>query len=469
LAGNPVSDKLMHHIFYAVWLKNSCAAHLHFNMELKKALREKKLEAKLKRFDHHKSHAVAAYYTSGFDKALVLTLDAYGSGLAGSVWLGEAGMVRKVAAFRYPNSLGLFYETLTSSLGFKPNRHEGKIVGLAAYGDPHILHDTVISRFRLKDGDFRYINGCNYLFLKNISTKFSKQNIASAYQSVLEEIMSGVTEYFSAKFGIENVAISGGVTANVKLNQRIFETKGIKNIFIFPDMGDGGTCVGGALMPFVEKGLKPYRLKDVYFGPEYSEPEMRKCLEEAGLNYERVDNIERRIAELLAQNKIVARFDGRMEFGPRALGNRSVMYQAKDPGINQWLNKQLGRTEFMPFAPVTLYEKRDMCYKNIEGAEYAAEFMTITCDCTSWMSKNCPAAVHVDNTARPQLIKRETNPGYYKILEEYYKLTGIPTVINTSFNMHEEPIVCTPFDAIRAFKLGKLHYMAMGNFLIQGE
>jgi carbamoyltransferase len=170
---------------------------------------------------------------------------------------------------------------------------------------------------------------------------------------------------------------------------------------------------------------------------------------------------------LLAAGKVVARFDGRMEYGPRALGHRSILYHAKEPAVNQWLNQRLGRTEFMPFAPATLYEHRDANYIHMKGAEYTAQFMTLTFDCTESMKRDCPAAVHVDGTARPQLVTAEGSPGFHQILTEYHKLTGIPSVINTSFNMHEEPIVCSPDDAIRAFMQGNLDYLAIGEFLVE--
>jgi carbamoyltransferase len=169
---------------------------------------------------------------------------------------------------------------------------------------------------------------------------------------------------------------------------------------------------------------------------------------------------------LLAAGKVVARFTGRMEYGPRALGHRSILYHAKEPAVNQWLNQRLGRTEFMPFAPSTLYEHRQANYKLVDGADYAAQFMTITFDCTESMKRDCPAAVHVDGTARPQLVSAEGSPSFHRLLTEYYKLTGIPSVINTSFNMHEEPIVCSPDDAIRAFLQGNLDVLAIGDFLV---
>jgi carbamoyltransferase len=177
--------------------------------------------------------------------------------------------------------------------------------------------------------------------------------------------------------------------------------------------------------------------------------------------------IEPQIARLIADGKVVARFNGRMEYGPRALGNRSILYHAMDPAVNQWLNKRLGRTEFMPFAPATLMEHASDCYLDLAGCEHAAQFMTLTFDCTEKMKQTSPAAVHVDGTARPQLVTDRSNPSFYKILKEYHALTGIPSVINTSFNMHEEPIVCTPEDGVRAFLQGNLDYLAIGDFLVE--
>jgi len=233
-------------------------------------------------------------------------------------------------------------------------------------------------------------------------------------------------------------------------------------------MGDDGLSYGAVLWKLSqENSLKPQQLKDVYLGMEYSEDEIKKAISESKLKSDYYEEIEEVIAELISKNKIVARFNGRMEHGPRALGNRSILYQAIDPAINDWLNKRLNRSDFMPFAPVTLSEYANKCYKNLEGAEYAAKFMTITFDCTDYMKKNSPAVVHVDGTARPQLVSKQDNLSYYKIVKAYHKLTGIPSIVNTSFNMHEEPIVCTPEDAIRSFKEGHLDYLAIGNYLIK--
>jgi carbamoyltransferase len=207
-------------------------------------------------------------------------------------------------------------------------------------------------------------------------------------------------------------------------------------------------------------------LENVYYGPEYTEAEIARALGEKGLAFERLDDIEDRVAELLTADHIIGRFDGRMEYGPRALGNRSVLYPAREPEVNQWLNHQLGRTEFMPFAPAALAGEAHRLFKNLQGCEKTAEFMTITFDCTDEMSRMCPAAVHVDGTARPQLVSERTNPSFHRILRAFHERTGIPALINTSFNMHEEPIVCSPADAVQAFLTGNIDYLAIGPFLV---
>ena len=284
---------------------------------------------------------------------------------------------------------------------------------------------------------------------------------------MLETIATNYIRYYVQKTGIDSVVLAGGVVANVKMNQRIFEIEGIQRLFAYPNMGDGGCGTGAAFLASGDslKDVPPY--SNVYFGPDYSEQRIIKDLDAAGLLYEYIGPIEKRVAQLIHEGRVVARFNGRMEYGPRALGNRSILYRASEPEVNQWLNQRLGRTEFMPFAPATLFEERHQCYHNMDGADYAAQFMTLTFDCTDFMKKSCPAAVHVDGTARPQLVKKEVNPSYYEILREYHRLSGVPSVINTSFNMHEEPIVNTPDDAIRAFLQGNIDYLAIGNLLVR--
>jgi carbamoyltransferase len=449
------------------WGREATAFHLRWQQELESALGDLDLQPKLRRVEHHRAHAANAYYTSGFDEALIVTLDGYGSGLAGSINVGRGGQIERLHGLEYPHSLGTFYEMVTSALGFTPSRHEGKIVGLAAYGDPAVLGDILRSRFVQSNGGFRIVETNNVYFARLLANQFPKIDVAAAYQRVLEEVATNYVSQYIKKTGLRNLVLSGGVVANVKLNQRLRDIPGVDGIFIHPNMGDGGCGTGAALLEFAGQPATMKRLNDVYLGPQFTGDQMVDALKRAQLPFTEYRPIEPKIAMLLAAGKVVARFDGRMEYGPRALGHRSILYHAKEPAVNQWLNQRLGRTEFMPFAPATLFEHRDANYLHIKGAEYAAQFMTITFDCTESMKRDCPAAVHVDGTARPQLVSAESSPGFHRILTEYYKLTGIPSVINTSFNMHEEPIVCTPDDAVRAFLQGNLDYLAMGNFLVE--
>jgi len=449
------------------WGRDAAKFHSQWHQQLEAGLAEVGLGGKLKRVEHHLSHSANAFYTSGFDQALIVTLDGYGSGLAGSINVGRDGKIERIHGLEYPHSLGTFYESVTSALGFKPSRHEGKIVGLAAYGDPEVLGDILRKRFVFQNGGFRIVETNNVYFARLLAAQFPKIDVAAAYQRVLEEVAVKYVSQYVKKTGLRNLVLSGGVVANVKLNQRLRGIDGIDSIFIHQNMGDGGCGTGAALAEFAGSAPTRQRVKDVYFGPEYTSAEIVDALKRAQLPFTHYPSIEPKIAMLLAAGKVVARFDGRMEYGPRALGNSSILYHAKEPAVNQWLNQRLGRTEFMPFAPATLYEHRDANYLNIKGGEYAAEFMTLTFDCTESMKRDCPAAVHVDGTARPQLVSAENSPSFHKILTEYHKLSGIPTVINTSFNMHEEPIVCSPDDAIRAFMQGNLDYLAIGEFLVE--
>jgi carbamoyltransferase len=453
----------------AQWGKDAAVFHRKWNDELDSALNELGLADRLQRVEHHDSHAANAYYTSGFDEALIVSLDGYGSGLAGAVSVGRGGNIERLHSLQYPHSLGTFYESVTSALGFKPSRHEGKIVGLAAYGDPAVLEDVLLARFDQQDGNFRILESNNLYFSRLLATEFPKVDVAAAYQRVLERVACNYVGYYVRKTGVANLVLSGGVVANVKLNQRLKELPGVQKIFIHPNMGDGGCGTGAAFAAFPTAARAQFNraIPNVFLGPCFSEQQIASALSSAQLPFTKYSPIEPRIASLIAAGKVVARFAGRMEYGPRALGNRSILYHAKEPAVNQWLNQRLGRTEFMPFAPATLYEKRHDCYKNVDGGEHAATFMTLTFDCTDSMKRDSPAAVHVDGTARPQLVSETSNPSFYKVLSEYYRITGIPSVINTSFNMHEEPIVCTPEDAIRAFLQGNLDYLAIGDFLVE--
>ncbi len=427
--------------------------------------------------DHHFAHACSAYCTSGLRDATVITMDGAGDNASSRVYLVKDGRFRKLWNVDSFDSLGNYYAYVTHLCGFKAQKHEGKITGLAAYGKP--AYADILRRFITYE-DGRTVNKGQVFYwaavkaLENaLPAHFNKEDLASSVQTVLEDLGGAYVRDWVSKSGCGHVALAGGVFANVKFNQRIHELDNVQSLFIHPGMGDEGLAVGAAYAYMVRTGgdlegaTPTTAITDVYLGPGYHEREIESAVHRSGLNAEHLPDIERRVAELLAQGHVVARFDGRMEYGPRALGNRSILYQATDPSVNDWLNQRLQRTEFMPFAPATLREYADQCYEGLEGARCPAKFMTITFNCTEWMKKHCPAVVHVDGTARPQLIDRDSNPSYYRIVDEYRQLTGLPSVINTSFNMHEEPIVCSPSDAIRAFEDGRLDYLAMGNFLLK--
>ncbi|MEE4311951.1 MAG: carbamoyltransferase C-terminal domain-containing protein [candidate division KSB1 bacterium] len=435
--------------------------------------------ARFHRVEHHLAHASAPYFTCEHDKALIISSDYWGDFACVMVSIAQGEKVKVVSRSFFPHSPGHYYASITKWMGFRANRHEGKIVGLAAYGDAESPAYDEIKDMFVCDGlkiIAPYMIGKMWhhkmpvfknCMMKRLKEKYSREDLAAVFQRRFEEVFVELVRNCFNKYHIENLLLVGGSFANVKLNQRVFEVDGIKSIYVFPNMSDGGISAGAALnFDICDNGGSRNCLQDVYFGPAFSDREMEEALDEQHLTYTYERDIEKKIAKLLMDKKVVARFDGRMEFGPRALGNRSILYTAEDPTVNDWLNKKLKRTEFMPFAPVTLSDHAHECYQNLSGAEYTARFMTITFDCTDYMKKASPATVHVDGTARPQLISKEQNPGYFRILEEYFKLTGIPSIINTSFNMHEEPIVCSPRDAVRSFMQGHLDYLAMGRFLV---
>jgi carbamoyltransferase len=422
--------------------------------------------------NHHYAHAACAYYTSGFEDALVVTLDGGGDGASSHVYEVRNGRFRRLNEVSSYDSLGNYYAYITAVCGFKAQKHEGKITGLAAYGEPRYL-DVLEDLISHRDGHIRNVGKLVFrsalpAIKERLPRNYRREDLAASVQVHSERIVADYIGHWLRRTGLRDVALAGGVFANVKINQRVHEIENVERVFVYPAMDDGGLAVGAALLTcHGGQAAVPAALSHVYLGPEYGDRAIEKLLAATDFPHRYCDNVEPEIARLLAEGHVVARFNGCMEYGPRALGNRSILYTPTDPSVNEWLNKDLKRTEFMPFAPSTLYEEAHRCYEALEGAETPARFMTITFQCTDWMRKRCPGVVHLDGTARPQLVRREDNPSYYAIIDEFRRLTGLPTVINTSFNIHEEPIVCSPEDAIRAFRIGHLDYLAMGNVLVR--
>jgi carbamoyltransferase len=441
-------------------------------------------------FDHHTCHAASAYYPSGFDEAEVVTVDGVGDAFSSRFFHARGGVLEpRHEYFHTEFPLGHNYEFVTALLGFHPHRHAGKVTGLAGHGKPDAALirklDAWIAEIWSADrgrpyffmlhsqhgstaGDPAYEQAIRELreTRQRRFGDYSDADIAGAIQHVLEREVTLAIEKHIPRIDGQPICLAGGVFANVKLNKLVKEM-GFGKIFVQPAMGDCGLAFGAPLLALVEQGLRPYRLESVYLGPEPGEAEMERAIRDAGLAFRRLDPVEPEIARLLADGRVVARFNGRMEFGPRALGNRSILYHCGDASVNDWLNKRLDRTEFMPFAPATIEDEAAAAYVGLAGAEHTAEFMTIIFDCHERFRKECPAAVHVDGTARPQIVREATNPSFHRVLEEYRKLTGVGTVVNTSFNMHEEPIVCSPEDGVRSFLQGHLDYLAMGPFLVE--
>ena len=442
--------------------------------------------------DHHTCHAASAYYPSGFDEAEVVTVDGVGDTYSSRFFHGKGGrLTPRAQLFHTAFPLGHNYEFVTTLLGFHPHRHAGKVTGLAGHG--RVEPKLVALMDAWTDEIWSARKGRPYFFmlhsqhgetkgdahfeaavreLRETRTQrfgdWSNAELAAGIQHILEREVSRLIASNVPRIDGQPIALAGGVFANVKLNKLVKEM-GFGKIFVQPAMGDGGLAFGGPLMALAESqgSLAPYRLEHVYLGPDYDDAAIERALRAASLPVRRFDAVEPEIARLLADGRVVARFNGRMEFGPRALGNRSILYHCSDPDVNDWLNKRLERTEFMPFAPATIEDEAEASFPGLAGAEHAAEFMTIIFDCSDDFRASCPAAVHVDGTARPQIVRKATNPSFHRILEEYRKLTGVGTVVNTSFNMHEEPIVCSPEDAVRAFLLGHLDYLAIGSYVVE--
>jgi carbamoyltransferase len=437
----------------------------------------KRIGKPTKIYSHHHCHAATAYYGSGWKDCFVITADGWGEDGSHTFYQckNEKNVKKAFNKISFSNtidSLGYFYGSITKALGFIPHRHEGKILGLAAYKKkPKSLNfikkmisfDPIQKCFKGNIESGTYLADFDNPFLISLLKKYSKKDIASATQITLENVF---LQHIKELEGNNRLAVAGGLFANVKLNQKINESKKIKEIYVFPNMGDGGLSVGSAWLAHHEITKKyPHKPKTMYLGYKISKQKSLSLLKIFGLKHKEFKNINRKIAELLANKKIVARCSGRMEFGPRALGNRSILYEANDKKINKWLNKKLKRTEFMPFAPITKFENANEFFEQTNSL-FSSQFMTITSNCTKKMISQAAAAVHVDLTARPQLVKKEINSDLYEILDEYEKITGNKNLINTSFNMHEEPIVCNENDAIRAFLESKIDFLVLNDLLI---
>lgn len=435
-------------------------------------------------YAHHFVHAALAGYYSGNGECAVVTVDGVGDrDESHASWLYSHGRLECLhETTGKSNSAGLFYEAITKQLGFRPLRHEGKVLGLAAFGNPDILYASFRRALHLSPDSVTLKSdfdggqpplGSRFDYLKSFVDRHTREDVAAAAQKVLEDAVVPLVRNLVASTGQKRIALNGGVFANVKLNQRIAALPEVESVFVFPGMSDTGNSVGAALLlaSRLQPGLLGDKvpLQDVCLGPCYSNEDIRAELSRVGLSHEFLDSddLVEHAAEAIHAGLVVGWFQGRMEFGPRALGNRSMIARPTDANINKSLNDRLDRTEFMPFAPSVLAEAADDIFLGVENVRHTAEFMTITLNVKPEWRTRIPAVVHVDGTARPQLVRQDRNPLYHQVISRYHQLSGIPLVLNTSFNAHEEPIVCSPAEAIRALIDDRIDVLAIGSFWVR--
>jgi carbamoyltransferase len=386
-----------------------------------------------------------------------------GDGLCLTAWSGEKGRMRQIGKMPYPHSYGLLYSTITGYLGFRPFRHEGKLTGLAALGDKsNIGVDFPFSgEFPNRKSTVRYpLHG----WLSRLDGH-RREDICAWLQAGLEDDLAQIISHYLRSSGHSRLAVAGGVFANVRLNQIITERCDILDLFVFPNMGDAGLSVGAAQLMGTERwewGVQ--RLEHVFLGADTVDSDIEKALQDSGLNYCRREDRAKLAAAFLADGKIVARCSGRMELGPRALGNRSILANASDPTVNSRLNRALRRSDFMPFAPIIREENVEDFLLPMPQAHRAAAFMTVNMLASENLRRLCPAIVHVDGSLRPQIVGRGRTPELWEILSLFQQQTSQPALINTSFNIHEEPIVATAEEAVRAFKKADLDALILGEY-----
>jgi len=472
-------------------------------------------QAKLLFTEHHLSHAASAYYASPFDEAVVLTMDGVGEWATTSVCIGRGADLKIVREIHFPHSLGLLYSAFTSYAGFTVNADEYKLMGLAPYGSP-IYRETILKTIIdvKPDGSFRlnesYFDFCVGLSMTNrrfeelfgevarkpnqVLTQFH-MDVAASIQAVLEYVLILITRSLSAEFDIPNLCLAGGVALNCVANRKILRDGGFRNVWIQPASGDAGGAIGAAFAGHhLHYGQSRHAahgdlMRGAFLGPEFSQTEIESQLREAGARFTVLASDQTLIEsciESLLQEKIVGWFQGRMEFGPRALGARSILGDARSPRMQSILNKDIKfREAFRPFGPSVLRERvaeyfdfeGDSPYMLLVADVVRQRRRTLTpeeelvsgLDKLSVLRSDIPSATHVDYSARFQTVHRETNPLYHLLITRFEELTGCAVLINTSFNVRDEPIVCSPLDAFRCFMNTNIDTLAVGRCFVKKE
>jgi len=461
--------------------------------------------------EHHLSHAASAFFSSPYDEAVILTLDGVGEWATTTVSIGKNNKINILKEIHFPHSLGLLYSAFTYFLGFKVNSGEYKVMGLAPYGEPRfkdIIFDKLIDV--KEDGSFRlnmdYFNYATGLTMTN--SKFSKlfnikrrepenelsqihMDMAASIQAATEEIVLKITRFLFKEFKITNLCMAGGVALNCVANGKILKDGLFKNIWIQPASGDAGGALGAAQAFYYQELdnkrqiLKTDSMKGSFLGPQFTDDKVENELKSCGANYKKLnlDQIIKDTAKVLSEEKAVGWFQGRMEFGPRSLGNRSIIADPRSGKMQKNLNLKVKyRESFRPFAPAVLFEKVSEWFEINSESPYMLLVADVKKSKQVQMTKeqknlfgidklnvkrsSIPSVTHVDYSARIQTVHKQTNPKFYKLIEEFEKITKYPVLVNTSFNVRGEPIVCTVTDAFNCFMGTDLDVLVCNNFII---
>ena len=420
--------------------------------------------------EHHIAHAASAFYPSPFSEAAVLTLDGRGEMACTSYYKGEGNSLVKIGEVCMPHSLGMLYEKMTTYLGFLHSSDEYKVMALASYGKP-IFVDQFRSLIHVQP------NGCYTIDDFSPEEVFGPArkrggeyeqrvfDIAHSLQKVLEETVLQLAQWLYQQTKTANLCMAGGVALNCVLNAVIRDKGPFKNIWVQPAAGDAGTALGAAMWidRKFSKTATMQKMQHAYWGPAYSDEEVETLLQWMKIPYRKLNNVAAETANILAQNKVIGWFQGRMEFGPRALGSRSILASPIDAEMQHKLNEIKDREDFRPVAPVVMEDKAGEWFENAT----VSPFMLFVYNVNSDKADKIPAVRHVDGTARIQTVNREQHQLYYDLLHEFNKLTGVPVLINTSFNTRGEPIVCSPKDAIACFFTSPFDALVINSFLLE--
>lgn len=435
--------------------------------------------ARFRYVDHHLAHAISAYAYSGFEDAAVLVIDGRGAWEATSLWHGRNGRLENIWTIPWPNSLGLFYAQFTQYLGFAPYSDEWKVMGLAPYGRPGInLREFLVPDDNPYTVTPRLLLGHHTDALAAIESRFGPprvpdsdiaephKNMAFAVQDACETAMLTLARAAVARTGTRSLCLAGGVALNSKANGKILASDIVDRIFVQPAASDDGACLGAVLVPELDSGgpLPIHRMRHAFLGPASSDAEIETSLRTFKLRATRVADPAAIAAELLASGKILGWFQGRMEFGPRALGGRSILADPRDPQMTAKVNNAVKFREWWrPFAPSILAE----CAGDYIESATDSPFMILTAQVRPEKRGVIPAVTHVDGSARPQTVERDVNPLYWRLISEVGRRTGVPVVMNTSFNLRGEPIVSSPADAVRTFFSSGMDALVIGSFLVE--